>query len=337
MEERASHPLAEALIRAAKTEGVAISDSLFVKDHTFLAGEGVVGVVNGLKVYVGNERLFRRIGIFGTLPALEISTINEWEAMGGTVGFISIEDEGIVGAYCVADAVRPEASQVLEEFKCMGIRMTMLTGDKRDAALAIGKPLGFSDGNIRSELLPEEKLGIVSSAKEDGSGYIDVDDTFKRSAFWGFCGKPSLVLMVGDGINDAPSLAAANVGVAMGAGAALAMETADVTLTDSNLMKLSYSIKTGKRVLQKIEQNILFSLAVKLLVLAFALAGRASLWAAITSDVGAMVLVTLNGMSLLPLRRKSSLSGAESKIEELEAVNERSPLVVRNGSDAYLP
>jgi Cd2+/Zn2+-exporting ATPase len=301
MEERASHPLAQALVHGAKAEGVKFHESLFVKNHTFLPGEGISGEINELQIYVGNKRLFSRLELYGSLPSQKKAMVDEWESEGATIGFMSIGNSGIVCLYCVADAVRPEAKEVLQQFFCMNIEVSMLTGDRREAALTIGKQVGLTDNQIKSELLPEEKLAIVTNAQE-------VAQIGTASCTEKLFPKRKLVLMCGDGVNDAPSLAAVDVGVAMGTGATLAMETADVTLMDSNLTKLLYSIQMGRRVINKIIQNVAFSLFVKFIVLGFALTGRASLWAAIASDVGAMILVTLNGMSLLPLRRKKESS-----------------------------
>merc|ERR1712238_436350 len=217
MEERATHPLATSLVDGIKSEGITISKSLFVKDHTFLAGEGVMGTINNSKVYVGNERLFRRLGMFESIPQAQREKVESWEAIDGTIGFMSIENRGVVCAYCVADAPRPEAAQVLKELQGMNIKVHMLTGDKRQTALSIGKKIGLAEGSIESELLPEEKLNLVMKLK------AEVEDSNPLLAL--FFSKPRLVLMCGDGVNDAPSLVAANVGVAMGAGAALAMET----------------------------------------------------------------------------------------------------------------
>jgi len=288
-----------------KAEGVSISASAFVKDHTFLAGEGVEGSINGKKVYVGNERLFRRLGMFENVPIAQRKEVESWETTGGTIGFMSIGDEGIVCAYCVADAPRPESAQVLKELKAMGLNVKMLTGDKRETALSIGQKIGMDKGDIMSELLPSQKLQLITELK------ADIKDLNPFLSL--FFAEPRLVLMCGDGVNDAPSLVVANVGVAMGEGAALAMETADITLMDSNLTKLSYSIKMGRSVIQKIRENVVFSVVVKLAVLGLTISNQVGLWAAIGSDVGSMIVVTLNGMSLLPKKMENKINVADKE------------------------
>ena len=294
MEAPASHPLSEAIVKGAANEGVTIPMHLELKNHTLLPGEGITALVNGTEVYVGNKKLFQRLGMYDNLPKEHAVLVDEWANAGATTGFISIKGEGIIGSYCVADKIRAESEEVLQDLKKRGIEVTMLTGDLRPAALGIGNQMGIGEEFVKSELLPEDKLTAIQN-KVDASRENDKWWKTKRS-----------VMMVGDGVNDAPALAIADVSVAMGEGAALAMETSDVTLMDSDLRKLSWVIHMGKRVIRTIAVNIAFSLIVKGLVGGFMLAGRGSLWAAIASDVGAMLIVTLNGMRLLPSNRKKN-------------------------------
>jgi Cd2+/Zn2+-exporting ATPase len=295
MEAPASHPLSDAIVKGALNEGVTTPKHLELKNHTLLPGAGITAVVNGKVVHVGNKKLFQRIGFYDKLPTDHAALVDEWANAGRTTGFISIEGEGIIGSYCVADKMRAESKQVVQDLKKLGIEIMMLTGDLRTAALGIGNQIGIEEDFIKSELLPEDKLreikNKVATSKEN-------DRCWKTKR---------AVMMVGDGVNDAPALALADVSVAMGeGGAALAMETSDVTLMDSNLRKLYYIIHMGKRVIRTISVNIAFSLLVKGLVGGFMLAGRSSLWAAIASDVGAMLIVTLNGMRLLPSSKKKN-------------------------------
>ena len=235
MEAPASHPLSDAIVKGAVNEQ-ADTLKLYVQNHTLLPGEGITAVVEGKNVHVGNKRLFDRLNLYDNLSRSMKATTDDWSQSGGTVGFISIEGEGIVGSYCVADKIRHEAKEVVTTLKCMGIDITMITGDQRGAALAIGAQIGLEETDIKSEMFPEDKLAVIRNKveenKRNGKRW-----TVKKS-----------VVMVGDGVNDAPALALANVSVAMGEGAALAMQTADLTLLDSDLRKLLYVIRMGKRV-----------------------------------------------------------------------------------------
>jgi len=300
MEAHASHPLAAAIIAAAKAEKVAIPSEWKIENHQNLEGEGVKATINGSIVHVGNFRLFERLSLIGDLPAEELEVAKTWLGDGSTVGFMSIEGHGIVSSYCVADALRKEAKMVVAEFKKLGIDVNMLTGDNTKAANSIGQRLGFNPGQIKSNLLPHEKLKLVE-------GMIEMEK--KKSG----CRRPGLILMCGDGVNDTPALALADVGVAMGAGAALAMETADVTLLDSNLYKLLKVVKLGRRVNRTIIENVTISFVSKAIVMGFVFAGYSSLWAAVGTDVGTMLIVTFNGMKLLPSKKSlRSDSGFDS-------------------------
>jgi P-type E1-E2 ATPase len=140
MEAPASHPLSDAIVKGAEQ---ADTLKLYVQNHTLLPGEGITAVVEGKNVHVGNKRLFDRLNLYDNLSRSMKATTDDWSQSGGTVGFISIEGEGIVGSYCVADKIRHEAKEVVTTLKCMGIDITMITGDQRGAALNIGAQIGL--------------------------------------------------------------------------------------------------------------------------------------------------------------------------------------------------
>lgn len=308
MESSASHPLADAIVKGAANEEVQIPTNIEAKEHTLLAGEGITALVEDKRVYVGNKKLFQRIGLYESLSNDTAFTVDAWSNEGSTTGFIGIEGEGIIGAFCVADKIRDEAKSVVSDLTKMGIEISMLTGDLYPAALCIGTEIGLEKEHIKSELLPEDKLNEISSK---------VAEQKAKEKCWK---SKRTVLMVGDGVNDAPSLAMSDVSVAMGEGSSLAMDTSDIILMDSNLTKLLYVVRMGRRVIQTIFENIFISLFLKALVVGLLFAGYGSLWAAIVSDVGAMLIVTLNGMKLLPFSHKVDVDEAPGKKGDDEEV-----------------
>mmetsp|Transcript_45526 Transcript_45526/g.88936 ORF Transcript_45526/g.88936 Transcript_45526/m.88936 type:complete len:1318 (-) Transcript_45526:120-4073(-) len=298
------HPLANALLQATKKEGITESSIGDVQNHTILKGEGVSAILNGKKIFAGNRRLFERIDMYARLDASVVERMTRWSALGGTVGYVGAEGFGIVAVFCAADAVREEAASVVKGLIELGVEVQMLTGDTRSAASVVGGLVGIDERFISAELLPEEKLKLIQEMKED---YMAGGEGKSLGPCCG--GDRNFVLMCGDGVNDAPALALANVGVAMGAGAALALETADVTLMDDSLNKLLKSIKMGRRVITTIRENMIFSMVSKLAVFGYIihrliLNKKPNLWFAIGTDVGTMLIVTMNGMKLLPSQSK---------------------------------
>lgn len=178
-----SHPLASALVQAARDKGVSSTKrkNVAVKDHTILKGEGIVASVGGRTVHVGNRRLFERLGIYGRLSDAEKETAEGWAAAGDTVGFMSIEGSGIVCMYSVADAIRDEARTVVRRLKELGIEVSMITGDGKDAAMAVADQVGLSPDQVHSQLLPEDKLKIISAMRGDDAD----DDRHHQSLFQG--------------------------------------------------------------------------------------------------------------------------------------------------------
>ena len=299
----ASHPVASALVAAAKSEGVDVKKTALIgQEHTNIEGLGVSAIVHGLTVHAGNVELFKRLGLYDALSSSVIQVTERWKVIGGSLGFISVSGYGIVGAYSVSDKVRTEAKTVVSALLESGISVWMLTGDNHSAALSIGQQVGIDSDFIRSQLLPQEKLDIIRKMKEDEFEAISTESNGslrtccyqKLQRF-----RRGLVLMCGDGVNDAPSLATADVGVSMGKGAALAIESSDITLMDSNLEKLLFSLNMGRRVRGVILQNIIFSLATKVAVLVLVFVGYGSLWLAICTYQLWLVTITLRSLNLL--------------------------------------
>jgi Cd2+/Zn2+-exporting ATPase len=191
-------------------------------------------------------------------------------------------DKQILAVIAVADELRESSKAVIEKLHDLGIEHTiMLTGDNATTAQSIGKQTGVTE--IKGDLMPQDKLDYIKSLKE----------TYGK------------VAMVGDGINDAPALAASTVGIAMGgAGTDTALETADVALMGDDLQKLPFIVKLSRQTLRIIKQNITFSLGIKLLALLLVVPGWLTLWIAILADMGATILVTLNGLRLMKVKSK---------------------------------
>jgi len=271
VESRSSHPIAAALVAAAWGRGLRPAKD--VDRYSELQGEGVMAVVEGLELAIGNDRLARRMG-WTSDPALL-----RWAVNDGTIIWVGSTCGQLLAQLSVADAPRPEAKDAMRILGEAGIDIVMLTGDVEVTASAVAGVVGIRD--FRAGLLPDDKISHVLEMR-----------------------KRCNVAMVGDGVNDVPALAAASVGIAMGAaGRAAALEVADVVLMDSNLEKLVKAFRLGSRVLRKVKQNIAFAILSKLVLVLFTISGRASLWGAIVADVGAMLIVTLNGTSVMSLRR----------------------------------
>ncbi len=273
VEERSEHPLARAIVEEAELRGLA---GRFGPAETVeaLAGRGVRGEVGGQTITIGSHAYYHEQ--HGEHDAIH-DLIARAEAAGQTTLLVSREDE-LLGFVSVADVPRKASGDALRRLKQVGGAHTiMLTGDNQAVANSIAATIGGID-EVRADLLPADKVDAVTALKEQHGA----------------------VAMVGDGINDAPALAAATVGVAMGgAGSAQAMETADVVLMQDDLARLPDAVLTSRRAGRIIQQNIAFSLALKGAFVLLTLPGWATMWMAVFADMGASLLVTLNGMRLL--------------------------------------
>ena len=271
LEAHSTHPLGAAVLQEAVARGVhnryPAAEGLQV-----LEGRGQQGVLNGKLATVGSLPLF--LAEHET-PEKIVEEVEEAEERGQTTMLIC-DGERVVGYLAVQDEPRPEAREVIAELKAEGIRTLMLTGDNSGVADSIAEKVGID--NVFAGLLPAEKLNKL----------IELKNEFGQ------------VVMVGDGINDSPALAQADIGVAMGgAGNAQVLETADVVLMNDDLSRLPFAVRLSRRVNRLIRQNVVISLAVKVTVAVAAMAGLTPLWVAIFADIGISLIVTLNGLRAL--------------------------------------
>ncbi|GIN18282.1 copper-translocating P-type ATPase [Shouchella clausii] len=277
LENRSQHPLASAIVAKAEDEQLPYHDYP-VENVTALTGKGITGIVNGKTYYVGSPKLFQE-----RLPTQDITpfaqNIQSLQQQGKTAMLVGTETE-LLAIVAVADEVRPSSKEVIRKLHEAGIAKTvMLTGDNKRTAHAIGQAIGVAD--IQAELMPEDKLRFIKRWQK----------------------KHGNVAMVGDGVNDAPALAAATVGIAMGkAGTDTALETADIALMGDDLKKLPFTVKLSRKTLNIIKANIAFAIVIKLAALLLVVPGWLTLWIAILSDMGATLLVALNSMRLIGVK-----------------------------------
>lgn len=277
LESYSQHPLASAILKEADNRAISYK-SVVVDEFTSITGKGIQGNIEGITYLVGSPKLFESIL---TDNSKIIENYQRLQQQGKTAMLLGT-DKQILAVIAVADELRESSKAVIEKLHDLGIEHTiMLTGDNATTAQSIGKQTGVTE--IKGDLMPQDKLDYIKSLK-------------------GTYGK---VAMVGDGINDAPALAASTVGIAMGgAGTDTALETADVALMGDDLQKLPFIVKLSRQTLRIIKQNITFSLGIKLLALLLVVPGWLTLWIAILADMGATILVTLNGLRLMKVKSK---------------------------------
>ena len=277
VERRSQHPLAQAVAEAAAL--LQVSERYPAASQvTNQPGMGVSGVVDGRLVQIGSHRMIDN-GVNHSQEDCEELLVAEQN--GNSQIHVAVDGE-LLGSLLAVDTVRENSKTVISNLKELGIRnLIMLTGDQPDAARQIAEAVGITE--TRAQLLPEDKVNAVEALQKEYGP----------------------VVMIGDGINDAPALALADVGIAIGGAhsSAQAIETADVTLMQADLSQLPFAYRLSRMTMNTIRFNITFAIAVKAAFMALATAGLSSMWMAVVADMGISILVTLNGMRLLKRER----------------------------------
>jgi Zn2+/Cd2+-exporting ATPase len=281
LENKSDHPIARAICEQASRQQIQPAE---VSEFYSLPGQGIEGVIGRHRYLLGNHKLFEQRNLCKTEIHGLLNTIEDQNHTAVLVG----DETTVLGIISMADSVRPEAAPLIQQLKRQGIgKMILLTGDNHRTASAVARILQLDD--YAAELLPGGKVEILNKLKDEFGS----------------------IAMVGDGINDAPALARADVGIAMAAGGSdVAIETADIALLDDNLHKLGMLRNLSTMTLRLIKQNIAVALGLKLIFIILAVSGMATLWMAVFADMGASLIVIFNGLRIL---KKRSWQGTASK------------------------
>ncbi|XP_021724992.1 cadmium/zinc-transporting ATPase HMA3-like isoform X1 [Chenopodium quinoa] len=272
IESKSSHPIAAVLADYGRPQGIEPKPEN-VEDFQNFPGEGVFGKIDGREIYIGNQKLGRRANC---TVASNIVHGDDSIKEARTCGYV-YSGGVLIGTFSLSDDCRSGAAEAIRELKSMGIKTALLTGDTRSTAMRAQEQLGKTLDAVHADLLPEDKARIIKDYKKDGP-----------------------TAMVGDGVNDAPALATADVGISMGvSGSALATETGHVVLMSNDIRKIPKAIKLARKTRRKVIENIFISIITKAGVIAFAIAGHPLVWLAVLADVATCLVVIFNSMLLL--------------------------------------
>ena len=261
-EKNSTHPIGTSILLAAEERKVSVPDPERI---TEISGKGIEAVLDGRQILCGNQKLMEQY---------QVDLTNGPKGSYGTEVLVAVDGE-FAGFLVISDTIKKDAVSAVQELKRQKIRTAMLTGDAKESAEAVAEQTGIDE--VHARLLPEEKLGELTKIREQNGS----------------------VMFVGDGINDAPVLAGADVGAAMGSGADAAIEAADVVFMTSSMEAIPASLEIARSTNRIAKQNVLFALAIKVVVMVLGLAGFADMWLAVFADTGVAMLCVLNSIRIL--------------------------------------
>lgn len=261
-EKNSTHPIGTSILLAAEERKVSVPNPERI---TEISGKGIEAVLDGRQILCGNQKLMEQY---------QVDLTNGPKGSYGTEVLVAVDGE-FAGFLVISDTIKKDAVSAVQELKRQKIRTAMLTGDAKESAEAVAEQTGIDE--VHARLLPEEKLGELTKIREQNGS----------------------VMFVGDGINDAPVLAGADVGAAMGSGADAAIEAADVVFMTSSMEAIPASLEIARSTNRIAKQNVLFALAIKVVVMVLGLAGFADMWLAVFADTGVAMLCVLNSIRIL--------------------------------------